>query len=83
MKTIGLILLCLCLSACYAGKIQYGGATVEWIRFCDNENFEGLKIKAPDGTTVSIDKKSNEVQTQILSDTLAALLRAAAVAPVK
>jgi hypothetical protein len=76
MKTIAAILLCLfALSACSAVRIQYGEATVTSFRLFEDQNLEGLKVTSKDGVSVSIDKKSNEAQTEFLSAAIAAYMR--------
>lgn len=82
-KSIAVIILMLFLSACSAVRIQYGEATVTSFRLFSDQNLEGLKINAPDGTSVVLNKKSDEVQTEALSAIVGAAVKAAVPIPVK
>lgn len=81
IKSFLLLFIVLCAAGCSVVRIQYGAATVTSVRLFEDQNLEGLKIKAPDGTSVVIDKKANEAQTEIFAQALAALAKSAVPVP--
>jgi hypothetical protein len=84
MKNLIAILVCLfALSACSSVCIKHGDTKVTSNRLLMSSNIDGLKIKAPDGTVVSLDRKGDLVQTEALSAIVGAAVKAASPLPVK
>ena len=76
MKSAIVLLFIACLAcSCSVVKIKYGPVEITSKRLFEDQNLEGLSVTAPDGTVVKIDKKSSAVQTQLLSDTLSAIVK--------
>ena len=73
------VLLCMC--ACSTVHIKYGEVEITAWRLFEDQNLEGLTVITPEGVTVSIDKKSNNANTQLLSDSLGAIVDAVITIP--
>ena len=79
MKYIAAVLIILLSCGCAYVQIKYGAVEVSSYRLFEDQNLEGLTIiHSPDNcTAVILDKKSNAVNTETLSQAIDSVVSAA------
>lgn len=70
MKKVILAALALALTGCSTVSVEYGDAKVSSTRLFVDQDLSGLKITTPEGVKVSLDKRTENADTEALGEVI-------------